>query len=360
MSSDVAVPRSSWLVPLLAWLILALHFIVGLNVAVDHVASVVLMATVFSAVYHAELIAHWLGEPLGTLVLAVSVTVIEVALIVSMMIAGGPDKAFLARDTVFAAVILICNGIIGLCLLAGGMRHREQDFRALGASAALAVLATLTILTLVLPNFTTTAPGPSFSPLQLVFAGTVSLILYMSFIFVQTVRHRDYFLPVDGGSSETHAPPPNTRTAVISLLLLPAALIAIVGIAKSLTPALEAGVAKAGIPEPVVGIVIAAVVLLPEGVACFRAARLNRLQTSMNLALGSALCSIGLTIPAVAIISLVLGRPLILGLDAKEEVLLALTLLLCVITLGAGRTTVLQGIVHLVVFAAFLFVAIVP
>lgn len=360
MSSAHAVPRSSWLVPLLAWLILALHFIVGANVAVDLVASVVLIATVFSAVYHAELIAHWLGEPLGTLVLAVAVTVIEVALIVSMMIAGGPDKAVLARDTVFAAVILICDGIIGLCLLAGGMRHREQDFRVLGASAALAVLATLTILTLVLPNYTTSVPGPSFSPLQLAFAGTVSLILYVSFVFVQTVRHRDYFLPVDGSNAETHAAPPNTRTAVISLLLLPAALIAIVLIAKSLTPALEAGVARAGIPQPVVGIVIAAVVLLPEGVASFRAARLNRLQTSMNLALGSALCSIGLTIPAVATISLVLGRPLVLGLGGKEEILLALTLLLCVITLGTGRTTVLQGIVHLVVFAAFIFVAIVP
>jgi Ca2+:H+ antiporter len=354
------IPRSSWLVPLLAWLILALHFIVGANVAVDLIASVVLIATVFSAVYHAELIAHWLGEPLGTLVLAVAVTVIEVALIVSMMIAGGPDKAFLARDTVFAAVMIICNGIIGLCLLSGGIRHREQDFRVYGASAALAVLATLTILTLVLPNFTTSAPGGNFSPLQLMFAGAVSLILYVSFVFVQTVRHRDYFLPVNVGDEEVHAPRPDTRTAVISLLLLPVALAAIVGIAKSLTPALESGIARAGIPQPVVGIVIAAVVLLPEGVASLRAARLNRLQTSMNLALGSALCSIGLTIPAVAAISIALGRPLTLGLDAKEEVLLSLTLLLCVITLGTGRTTVLQGIVHLVVFAAFVFVAIVP
>jgi Ca2+:H+ antiporter len=277
-----------------------------------------------------------------------------------MMISGGPDKAVLARDTVFAAVMIICNGIIGLCLLAGGMRHREQDFRVHGASAALAVLATLTILSLVLPNFTTSVSGPYFSPLQLIFAGAVSLVLYGAFIFVQTVRHRDYFLPVNASDEAAHAPPPNTRTVVMSLLLLPVALAAIVGIAKALTPALESGIDRAGVPKPVVGIVIAAVVLLPEGLAAFRAARLNRLQTSMNLSLGSALCSIGLTIPAVAVISVVLGRPLTLGLDPKEEVLLALTLLLSVITLGTGRTTVLQGIVHLVVFAAFLFVAIIP
>jgi len=363
MSADSAVPRkrlSTWLAPVLAWLILALHLIVGANFMVDLVAGVVLIATVFAAVYHAEVIAHWLGEPLGTLVLAVAVTVIEVALIVSMMIAGGPGKSVLARDTVFAGVMIICNGIIGLCLLAGGMRHHEQDFRVSGASAALAVLATLTILTLILPNFTTSAPGPNFSPLQLIFAGVVSLILYGSFIFVQTIRHRDYFLPADAGNGEAHAPRPDTRSAVISLLLLSVALVAIVGIAKSLTPALESGIDRLGVPKPVVGIVIAAVVLLPEGLASFRAARMNRLQTSMNLALGSALASIGLTIPAVAVISVALDRPLTLGLDPKEEILLALTLLLCVITLGTGRTTVLQGTVHLVNFAAFLFVAIVP
>jgi len=223
------------------------------------------------------------------------------------------------------------------------------------------VLATLTILTLALPNFTTSAPGPNFNTLQLIFAGAVSVILYGSFVFVQTVRHRDYFLPPsEGGAAEEHASPPNKRTAVFSLLLLPVALGAVVGIAKVLTPALESGIDRLGVPKPVVGIVIATVVLLPEAVASFRAARKNRLQTSMNLALGSVLASIGLTIPTVAATSIILHRPLSLGLDVKEEVLLALTLLLCIITLGTGRTTVLQGIVHLVVFAAFLFMAIVP
>ena len=360
VDSTTSNNRAAWLIPLLAWLVLALHFITGANVAVDLLASAMLIAAVFSGVYHAEVIAHWLGEPFGTLVLAIAVTVIEVALIVSMMVAGGPEKAVLARDTVFASVMIVCNGIIGLCLLAGGIRHREQDFRVSGASAALAVLATLTILTLALPNFTTSAPGPNFNTLQLIFAGAVSVILYGSFVFVQTVRHRDYFLPVGEGAADEHAFRPNSRTAILSLVLLPVALGAVVGIAKSLTPALEFGIDRLGVPKPVVGIVIAAVVLLPEAVASFRAARKNRLQTSINLALGSVLASIGLTIPAVAATSIILHRPLTLGLDMKGEVLLVLTLLLCIITLGTGRTTVLQGIVHLVVFAAFLFMAIVP
>jgi Ca2+:H+ antiporter len=286
--------------------------------------------------------------------------VIEVALIVSVMIAVPTGKAALARDTVFAAVMIVCNGIVGLCLLWGGARHREQGFQVHGASAALAVLAALTILTLILPNVATTAPGPYFSTSQLVFAGAVSLLLYGSFVFVQTVRHRDYFLPVKAGDDETHAAPPSDRTALVSAGVLLAALVAIVGLAKALTPIVEIGVASLGATEAVVGIVIATLVLLPEGLAALRAAQANRLQTSLNLALGSALASIGLTIPAVAAVSIVLQKPLELGLNAKEQVLLALTLIVGVITLGTGRTTVLQGIVHLVIFAAFLFFAVVP
>ena len=199
-----------------------------------------------------------------------------------------------------------------------------------------------------------------FNTSQLIFAGVISLVLYGSFVFVQTIRHRDYFLPIEADHAENHMPPPPARIALLSSLLLLAALVAVVGIAKSLTPALETGIATLGAPKTVVGIVIAALVLLPEGLAAFRAARVNRLQTSLNLALGSALASIGLTIPAVAATSLILHKPLALGLDVKEEILLALTLLLSVITLGTGRTTVLQGIVHLTVFAAFIFVAVVP
>jgi Ca2+:H+ antiporter len=322
-------------------------------------AGAILIATVFAAVYHAEVVAHRTGEPFGTLVLAVAVTVIEVALIVSVMVAAPGEKAGLARDTVFAAIMIVCNGIVGLCLLAGGVRHREQGFQVHGASAALAVLAALTTLTLILPNATTT-PGPVFSTPQLVFAGIVSLVLYVSFVFVQTVRHRDHFLPVERDNEEAHAPPPSGRTAGVSAGLLLAALVAIVGLAKSLTPTLEISVARVDVPKAVVGVVIATLVLLPEGLAALRAARANRLQTSLNLALGSALASIGLTIPAVAAVSIVLDKPLELGLGMKDQILLALTLLVGVITLGTGRTTVLQGIVHLVIFAVFLFFAVAP
>ena len=359
MATAARKPLWAWIWPLLGWAVLVIaHFTVGALVVVA--ATVVLAGGVFAAVYHAEVVAHRVGEPFGTLVLAVAVTIIEVALIVSLMVAAPVEKAGLARDTVFAAVMITCNGIVGICLLLGGAYHREQGFQVHGASAALAVLAALTILSLVLPNVATSAPGPVFSTSQLVFAGLVSLVLYGSFVFVQTVRHRDYFLSAREGDEEAHTPAPSARTAASSLGLLIVALVAVVGLAKSLAPSLEAGVARLDVPKAVVGIIIATLVLLPEGLAALRAARANRLQTSVNLALGSALASIGLTIPTVAAVSIMLHQPLQLGLGEKDEVLLALSLLAGVFTLGTGRTTVLQGIVHLVIFAVFLFFAVVP
>ena len=351
-------PWWAWAWPLAAWLVLVLASLVGKSALLNAVAGVVLVATVFAAVYHAEVVAHRTGEPFGTLVLALAVTIIETALIVSATLAAPAENAGLARDTIFAAVMIVCNGIVGACLLWGGARHHEQAFQVQGASAALAVLAALTVLTLVLPNFVTT-PGPSFSTAQLAFDGAVSLALYAAFVFVQTVRHRDYFLAA-GSDEEAHAPPPSDKIALVSGALLLVCLVAIVGLAKALTPAVELGVARLEMPRAVVGIIIAALVLLPEGLAAVRAARADRLQTSLNLALGSSLATIGLTIPAVAAVSIVLRQPLELGLDAKEEVLLLLTLLVSVITLGTGRTTVLQGIVHLVIFAVFLFFAVLP
>jgi Ca2+:H+ antiporter len=345
---------------LTAWLILLAVWYFGAGGLLSTGAGVLVIATVFAAVHHAEVVAHRTGEPFGTLVLALAVTVIETALIVSVMLAAPADNAALARDTIFAAVMIVCNGIVGACLLWGGVRHHEQDFRLQGASAALAVLTALTVLTLLLPNVVTSSPGPTFSTSQLVFAAVISLALYGSFIFTQTIRHRDYFLPVEGVGPETHEPPPSAKIALVSAGLLLVALVAIVGLAKTLTPAVESGVLRLGVPKAVVGIIIAALVLLPEGLAALRAAQANRLQTSLNLALGSSLATIGLTIPAVASVSIVLGQPLALGLDAKEQVLLALTLLVSVITLGTGRTTVLQGTVHLLIFAVFLFFAVAP
>jgi Ca2+:H+ antiporter len=359
------MPWWAWVWPLLAWGVLVAKFAGGAGGAVVvAVEVVVLVATVFAAVWHAEVVAHRVDEPFGSLVLALAVTVIEVALIVSVMLAGKPGGEALARDTVFATLMIILNGLVGLCLLLGGVLHREQEFQVKGASAALAVLAALVTLSLVLPNFTTTAAGPAYSPPQLVFAGAVSLVLYGVFIFVQTKRHRDYFLldPQTGvaADEEAHAPPASGAAALASLVLLLISLVAVVGLAKALTPAVDDAITALGAPKAVVGIVIAAVVLMPESLAALRAARLNHLQTAMNLGLGSALATIGLTIPAVVAVSLVLGTPLTLGLGSKEEVLLALTLLLSVMTLAAGRTTVLQGAVHLVILAAFLFFAIVP
>ncbi len=357
MAAASGTPWWSWAGPALGGAVLAAMIVVGGSAPLAALASVALIAAVFAGVHHAEVIAHRVGEPFGTLVLAMAVTIIEVALIVSVMQGGG--KPDLARDTVFAAVMIVCNGIIGVCLLAGGMRHREQAFQLEGASAALAVLAALTTLTMILPNFTLTTPGPVFSTPQLVFDAAVSLILVGAFIFVQTVRHRDYFLPV-GGGEDAHAEPPSNATVALSAVLLLAALVVVVGLAKALTPTIEAGIRAFGAPQAFVGVIIAALVLMPETLAAYRAARANRLQTSLNLALGSVLATIGFTIPAVAAASVATGQRLELGLDPKDEVLLLLTLLVGVITLGTGRTTVLQGIVHLVIFAVFLFFSVLP
>jgi Ca2+:H+ antiporter len=358
VGTATSTPWWAWAWPLLAWMTLALQLLGHGNVFITVLEAFALIATVFAAVYHAEVVAHKIGEPFGSLVLALAVTIIEVALIVSVMITGIGDSSGLARDTIFAAVMIVCNGIVGMCLLGGGVRHKEQDFQLQGAKAALSVLIALTALSLVFPNVTTTTAGPTYSVSQLIFAAIVSLALYGSFLFVQTIRHRDYFLPV--GAEDEHATPPQSRVVAASAALLLIALVAIVGLAKVLTPTVERAIARAGAPESVVGVVIAALVLLPEGLAAFRSSRANRLQISMNLALGSALASIGLTIPAVAMVSIFLHKPLTLGLEPKEIVLLFVTLILSQSTLGTGRTTVLQGIVHLVIFAAFLFLTVVP
>ncbi len=322
---------------------------------------VLLFTTVFAAVHHAEVVAHKVGEPFGTLILALAITVIEVALIVSLMLNGGPSTAALARDTVFAAVMLILNGIIGLCLLLGASRHHEQRFGLYGVSASLTTIAAISILTLVLPNYTTTVAGPVYSTSQLIFVAVISLVLYGAFVLVQTVRHRDYFLPPDAKlDAQIHAAPPSVWHATSSGVLLLLSLVVVVLLAKGLAPTIELMVSGAGAPKTLVGIIIAAVVLMPEGLAALRAARANRLQTSLNLALGSALASIGLTIPAVAAVSIATGWTLTLGLDIKSIVLLLLSLFVSTLSLGTGRTTILQGVVHLVILATYLFVTVVP
>jgi len=265
---------------------------------------------------------------------------------------------------VFAAVMITCNGIVGIALLIGAIRFNLTIFNAEGSGAALATVTALATLSLVLPTFTTSHPGPEFTPAQLAFAAIASLALYVIFVITQTVRHRDFFLPLtsagDVVEAEDHADPPSSRRTLASLGLLLIALVAVVGLAKVETPAIEASIAVIGFPPSFVGVVIALLVLAPETLAAARAASRDRIQTSLNLAFGSAMASIGLTIPGVAIASIWLQGPLVLGLDAIQMVLLAVTVVVAILTVVPGRATRLQGAVHLVLLAAFLFLAVNP
>ncbi|MER5884559.1 ionic transporter y4hA [Streptomyces sp. NPDC001941] len=360
----MALQRWTALVPVLAVVLLVLTWGRSLPGGLVAVVGLLLAGAVLAAVHHAEVVAHRVGEPFGSLVLAVAVTVIEVALIVTLMSDGGAKSASLARDTVFAAVMITCNGIVGLALLVGALRRKLAVFNAEGTGAAFATVITLAGLSLVLPTFTTSAPGPEFSTAQLVFAALASVFLYLLFVATQTVRHRDYFLPVTQQGEvvreDDHANPPSTRTALVSVGLLGVALVAVVGLAKGVSPAIESGVAAAGLPAAVVGVVIALMVLLPETIAAVRAARRDRVQTSLNLAYGSAMASIGMTIPAVALASIWLEGPLVLGLDASHMVLLAATVATGILTIVPGRATLMQAGVHLSLFSAYLVLAASP
>ena len=324
--------------------------------------ALLLGGAVLSAVHHAEVVAHRVGEPYGSLVLAVSVTIIEVALIVTLMISGSDkETATLARDTVFAAVMITLTGILGASLLVGALRGGVVAFNAEGTATGLATVCTLAVLSLVLPTFTTSAPGPEFSSSQLAFAAVASLALYLLFVFVQAVRDRDYFLPPgDGSDADDHAPPPSASETRRSLALLLVALVGVVGLAKLESKPIEHAVAAAGFPPSAVGVIIALLVLLPESLAAMRAARRGRIQTSFNLAIGSAMASIGLTIPAIAVASIWLEGPLQLGLGSTQIVLLFVTALISALTVLPGRATLQEGGVHLVLFAAFVFLALNP
>ena len=357
------MPAWTWLIPALSLALLVGGMAVGMSAPLAMLCAAALLGAVIAAVHHAEVVAARVGEPFGTLVLAVAVTVIEASLILSLMLAGGAatESSTLARDTLYAAVMIICNGVIGACVLVGGIVHREQVFRVEGAGAGFAALIAMAALSLVLPDFTTATGWGTYSRGQLVFAAVSSTALWAIFVFVQTVRHRDYFLPVPGtAAGEAHARTPTNLEAWASFGLLLVSLVSVVGLAKLLSPTIERVVVSVGAPAAVLGIIIAMLVLLPEAWAAVRAAQANRLQTSMNLAIGSALASIGLTIPVVALTAIALDFPLVLGLAPKDLVMLALTFLVSAVTLGSGRTHVMQGAVHLVLFAAFLFLAFVP
>ena len=366
MSASHSLHKShwwAWAAPLGALALLAAKYggvLYPNDSAVVVVASVFLLASVFAAVHHAEVVALKVGEPFGSILLALAVTVIETSLIVTAMLSGGAGENSLARDTVFSAVAIVLNGVVGLCLLVGGVRYHEQVFRVRGTASALSVLATLAVLALVLPNYTLAKLGPQYSPTQLVFISALSLILYGVFVFVQSVRHRDYFLPEKGGDHGEEPASPSAGMTAASVVMLLVSLLAVVLLAETLSESLEHSIHAAGLPASFLGVIIAALVLLPEGVAAVKAAHANQVQTSLNLAIGSALASIGLTIPTVAGVSLYLGRELTLGLDAEGMAILLLTLFVSSITLATGRATILQGAVHLVIFGVFLLLAAVP
>jgi Ca2+:H+ antiporter len=331
------------------------------GLAISLVVLPVLLATVIAAVFQAEKIAHHIGEPLGTLVLTVAVTIIEVALIMTIMLGEHGDPA-LARDTVFSVIMIVCNGLVGLCILLGGLRYREQDFEVKGASAYLSVLSALSVLTLILPNYTTTTTGPTLAPSQLRFVAVVTLMLYAVFLYIQTIRHTDYFTPANAkpGSAGIDSPHNDEGSLLKAAILLTASLLAVVLLSKTFTASVQAGLTYLEAPGALAGFLVALLILLPESITALRASRSNELQRSINLALGSSLATIGLTVPAVAAISLYLGNALTLGLHGEAAVLLLLTLLVSTFTFGTGRTNILYGFVHLIIFATYILLIFVP
>jgi Ca2+:H+ antiporter len=364
MSPHGPMPRSAWIFPALGVVLFAALTASGYSFAPSAggwlfaaVLLFVLFGTVFAAVHHAEMIAERIGEPFGTLLLTMAITVIEVALIATIMLGDKPAPA-LARDTVFAVVMIICNGLVGLCIFIGGLRYREQDFQVSGANLYLSVLFVFATITLIMPNFTLTAPGPVYSAAQLGFVSVVTVLLYAVFLYTQTIRHRDYF--VSGASDAGHGEAMSDRMLAISIALLLVALLAVVLLAKKFSVVVDVVTAKIGAPPAFAGVLVAVLILLPEGVAAVSAARKNDLQKSINLALGSSLATIGLTIPAVALAAYALDMQLVLGLSSQDTVILLLTFMLSMLTFGTGRTNILFGMVHMVVFAVFVFMVFVP
>jgi Ca2+:H+ antiporter len=365
MSAHGPMPRSAWIFPALAVALFAVASSLGLTftpTAGGLLFAVLLLAilfgTVFAAVHHAEMIAERIGEPYGTLLLTLAVTIIEVALIATIMLGEKPVPA-LARDTVFAVVMIVCNGLVGVCIFIGGLRYREQDFQVSGSNLYLSVLFVMATITLIMPNYTLTTAGPVYSAAQLGFVSVVTLVLYGVFLYTQTIRHRDYFINETAGDAADGDRLSN-RILALSIVLLLISLLAVVLLAKKFSLVVDIAIASIGAPTAFAGVLVALLILLPEGVAAIGAARKNDLQKSINLALGSSLATIGLTIPAVAVAAYALDKQLVLGLSTQDMVLLVLTFILSMLTFGTGRTNILFGLVHMVVFAVFLFLVFVP
>ncbi|MBM7420403.1 MULTISPECIES: ionic transporter y4hA [Chryseobacterium] len=327
-----------------------------------------LIGAVLAAVYHSEIIAYRVGEPYGTLLLAFAITVIEVSLIISIMLsAKGLETISLARDTVFAAVMIILTGIIGICIIVGSIRYKQQIFTLQGVSTAMITLVVIVVFILILPNYTTSHSEGEYTSLQLIFISVICLLLYIGFTMVQTIRHRAFFTaPIpknsDDENEENEMLPdkPTRKMMFYSIIFLILCLGIVVLLAKYLSKDVDNLVFKVGAPKSIVGIIIAGIVLLPEGIAAIRAAYNNRLQTSLNLAFGSALASIGLSIPAVAVASVIGDFRMTLGIDLKSMLLLGLSLFIITISLATGRTNIMQGFVLISIFLLYLFTTLIP
>lgn len=309
----------------------------------------------FSAVRHADHLAELLGEPYGTLILTIAVITIEVALISAIMLSGDAQPT-LARDTMMAVLMIVMNGVVGLVLLVGGFKHSEQEFNLRGASAFLTVLVTLATMALILPNFTVSTPDPSLSRIQAEWFALITIVLYVTFLAIQTVRHRSFFTQpgAEDGKEFHHDMPPGGGSVPYHALLLVLTLVPAVLLSKKLAVLVDFGIGTWSLPVALGGIIIAALVLAPEALAAFHAARQNYLQRAVNICLGSALATIGLTVPAALAISIFFDKEIQLGIGNTDMTLLLLTMFVSALTFGGTRTNMLQGAVHLVIFVVYL------
>ncbi len=327
------------------------------------VSCVLLGTSISTAVHNAEVIAKRIGPSLGTLVLALSVTVIEVVFIINMMRQSSASAPTIARDTVFAALMILTNGVVGVSIWLGGLKHKELGFQTVGTSSLMGVLVTLTVLTMVLPNYTVSTTGPTFTSSQLIFVSIASIMIYLSLIWAQTKSHKSYFASLTQNEYlllEKKKYVPSRLQATLSFVRLLFSLVAVIGLAKILSPTIEEGLRVFNAPPSFIGIVIALLVLAPETLSALNAAKANQLQTTLNLALGSGAASIALTVPAVSAYSLWTQQPILLGLDPKNTVFLVLTFIAGGFTFGAGRATTLHGVVHIVILMSYVLLSLIP
>ncbi|WP_273795007.1 calcium:proton antiporter [Brucella intermedia] len=331
-----------------------------LVVVIETIASVLVLCTIFAVLHHAEMIAHRVGEPYGVLILTLAVTCIEVSIIVSMML-HDENNPTLARESVFSTVMIVCTGVVGLAITFGSIRHKRQEIKIQGTNAFLSVLIALTGLTMILPNYTLSTGQGTFTPFQLLFVALLSFLLYTSFLFAQSKGQKDDFLQSPRELRSMDQPPAH-RAVFKHFIFLIGGLTGIILLAEFVAAGVEDGLVYLNVPQKdaIIGAMIAFIILLPESISAIKASLNNQLQRGLNIAFGSACATIGLTIPAVAIASLAAGHPLTLGLKRGDTVLVSMALAMNVVSFGTGRTTLLTGLTHLVIFVAYLMLIVIP